>query len=178
MSRDDACSRAREALSEVCGDDRFNTVFIEVVAEQGRSIDDDDLTEFSRWAEEAVDDRYSTDDLPREARLNTRDVFVIPGTARPQESKRLSGREGFRGGEASVFSVSAEGRMHAFFPFENNTLQTSQIDAITRRLREAWEDSSISIGRGLNSINVVDPAVARAAAPQRVGRPMEDVERL
>jgi len=182
MSHDDACSRARRALSEVCGDDRFNTVFIEVVAEQGTEVRRSHLNEMAEWAEELVRNATYLDgpQLPRDMRLDPRDVFVIRGDERPQESENVTGDVGGVrvDSESSVFRASGENRLHTFFPFENNTMNMGQLQRFEDDVRRTWDRSDISRGKGLLAVNVVDPAVARAAAPQRTGRPMEDVERL
>lgn len=184
MSKDDACDRAKRALMNICGEDedRFNTVYVEVVVEQGSKIRRSTINNLTDWAQDLVRNASYLDGpgLPRDMRLETRDVFVIRGDERPQETKDIDGDVGGVrvGGESKVFRVSPENRAHIFFPFENNTMSLNQLDTFKYDVERRWDRSSVSNGMGLNSINVVDPAVVRAAAPQRTGRPMEDVERF
>jgi len=184
MSHDDACDRARKALMDVCGEgeDRFNTVFVEVVVEQGSPVRSNQLNTMTEWAKGIVRDATYLEgpQLPRNMRLEPRDVFVIRGDERPQETEMVSGNVGGVrvDSESAVFSGEGDNRYHLFFPFENNTMNMGQLKRFEDDVRRTWDRTDISRGKAIMSVNVVDPAVARAAAPQRTGRPMEDIERF
>jgi hypothetical protein len=57
-------------------------------------------------------------------------------------------------------------------------MNMGQLKRFEDDVRRTWDRTDISRGKAIMSVNVVDPAVARAAAPQRTGRPMEDIERF
>lgn len=180
MSRDqDNCKVAMDALQEICGvnitpDDlsEANTIWVEVIVEQGREVGRDDISDMTDWLtevverhfqEETIDDPVvSTTDTRRELVADALDAFVVDGTERVDDEDQ---------------SVSTgQSHLHGFIKFKNMSANVRWLTLAEERIRDAFQDSPLGVGRGFHSVRVVDPAIVQRTAPQRAGPPREDVE--
>jgi hypothetical protein len=161
-----ACKRARRALSELCGDGTGhggNTIYLEVIVSQGRRTQPDDFLEVEAFVEDVV--LEFAGDTRRSPKTDEGGIFAVSGEERPGDPSK----PGTGGGQ---------GRIHTFIRFDDNTLGVGQLDAMRDAMQRKFDDSDVGLGRGLDAVNVVDKEVVMAAAPERTGPPMEDVEFL
>ena len=176
-----ACRRAMEAIEDMCGtmparSDRsgggeHNTIYMEIVVEQGRTVDSSDVDEIATLVEEFVDGMIDMAGVGTIS-ASSREVVTVSGTERP--NPMLSD-------ESPVFLSADDNRIHSFIKIENDTLSVEQIDAISEHFKRTWQNgggqtgySDPTTGRGLNSVNIVDERIVHQVAPGRAGMPIED----
>ena len=149
----DACRRAWEAMSDLCGENPQNaadknTFYFEMIVTQGREVGPSDVDEVARALEEVPYGFLVSDQ-------------VDPDTGQPIQFIEDPGRERTQ-------------RMRGYLKIPVDRITARQVQDVRDTLTDAFQESDAAVGRSLDRIEMVDRGVVLEYLPEMVGPPMED----